>query len=350
MSDLSRRPKGRHEFPRAKPGREVLCLSRVLASARKARGPRRGMRLDVYLTHRFPGYSRSFLQSLIKDGRVLVGGKPAKPSGRVVPGEEITLRLPEGAPRTPEDLGLEVIYRDEWVLALNKRPGLVVHPARGHKTGTVLQGLFYLFKDELERDPRFHVGPVHRIDMGTSGLLLCAIGGETHRYIQSQFEHRRVGKKYLALVRGVPDFGEKEVDLPIGTDPENRLRMAVSGRGARAARTRFKVLASGMATAGSARPALSLVLAEPFTGRSHQIRVHLAHLGHPLVGDALYGGGTGTRKRPFRVPVPSRPCLHSWRLSFRHPATGEEMTLEAPLWKDMRESAQKNGLALPGGA
>lgn len=319
------RPKGRHDFPRARPGAEVQSFG--------VRRANQGMRLDRFLASRFPGYSRSFLQELIREGRVLVKGKPCRPSTPVAPGDEIELRLPEGAPREPEDLGLEVVYRDDCVLAINKRPGLVVHPARGHKTGTILQGLFHLFREEIARDPTFHVGPVHRLDAGTSGLLLCAWGEETHKFLQSQFEHRSVEKTYLAICSGEPRFDELEVDAPLGTDPADPERVAVGGLRARPALTRLKVLARGGGCA--------LVRAEPHTGRTHQIRVHLAHVGHPLVGDELYGGPTRDARGATLL---ERPALHSESLTFVHPRTGEPMTLRAPLWRDMRELLERIGL------
>lgn len=319
------RPKGRHEFPRARPGAETQRFG--------VRRVNQGMRLDLYLALRFPGYSRSFLQELIREGRVLLKGKPCRPSTPVSPGDEIEVHLPEGAPREPEDLGLEVIYKDDHVLAINKRPGLVVHPARGHKRGTVLQGLFHLFREELARDPTFQVGPVHRLDAGTSGLLLCAWGPQTHNFLQSQFEHRTVEKTYLAICSGEPSFEELEVDAPLGTDPSNPERVAVDGLRARPARTLFKTLKRSNGFA--------LVRAEPYTGRTHQIRVHMAHIGHPLVGDKLYGGPT---HGPDGSVLLERPALHSESLTFVHPATGEPTKLEAPLWKDMRELAERLGL------
>ncbi len=323
-SDLDR-PKGRHQFPRAKPGAESHSFS-VSRS-------HRGTRLDKYLQSRFPGYSRAFLQSLIKEGRVLVDGNPAKPSSPVGPGNEITVRLPEGAPREPEDLGLEIVHRDDWVIAINKRPGLVVHPARGHSTGTVLQGLFHIFREEIERDPMFQVGPVHRIDMGTSGLLLCSWGDERLKFLQSQFEHRQVRKVYLAIVHGEPGFDEVEVDAALGVDPDEGKRVAVDGMNARSARTRFFSLGAG--------GGYGLLRAEPYTGRTHQIRVHAAHLGHPLVGDELYGGRKVDAKGR---PLLDRAALHSAELTFVHPATGEMTTLTAPLWKDMREFLERFGI------
>ena len=330
-SDLDR-PKGRHQFPRAKPGAEEQTFG--VSQTYK------GTRLDKYLASRFPGYSRAFLQALIEEGRVRIRrlgeGTPAKPSSPVGPGDEITVRLPEGAPRDPEDLGLEIVYRDDWVLAINKRPGLVVHPARGHRTGTVLQGLFHIFREEIERDELFLVGPAHRIDMGTSGLLLCSWGEQKLRFLQSQFEHRQVRKVYLAIVHGEPGFDETEVDEPLGVDPDDRKRVAVGGINAKHAQTRFVRLASS--------GGYTLLRAKPHTGRMHQIRVHAAHLGHPLVGDELYGGRkTGEDGEPLL----GRAALHSAELTFVHPATGEPKTLRAPLWRDMREFLERFGIECP---
>jgi 23S rRNA pseudouridine1911/1915/1917 synthase len=321
----SERPKGRHQFRRARPGQEQLSFG--------VSRPRPGMRLDQYLMNRFTGYSRAFLQSLIKEGRVLVDGKPSKPSASVTPGDEIVVNLPEGMSREPEDLDLKVIYRDDTIFAINKRPGIVVHPARGHTTGTILQGIFHLFREELAADPTFQVGPVHRIDIGTSGLLLCAHGEQTRKFLQSQFEHRQVQKTYLAICHGEPAFDEIEVDVAIGAEPDEEKLYAVDGTNPRSALTRFTKLAAGGGYA--------LLSAEPHTGRTHQIRIHAAHLGHPLVGDEPYGG----RSRDVSGAVLlDRAALHSSTITFIHPGTGEPMTLEAPLWADMRAFLRSHGL------
>jgi len=275
---------------------------------------------------------------------MLVDGRAPKPSAPVGPGNEITVNLPEGAPREPEDLDLDVVYRDDFILAINKQPGLVVHPARGHRTGTVLQGLLHLFRDEAARDPTFHVGAVHRLDRGTSGLLLCARDGPTRAFLQSQFERREVKKAYLAIVHGKPAWDEIDLDAPVGADPEAPKGQAVGGLASRPARTRFVRLGSG--------GGYSLVRAEPYTGRLHQIRVHLAHLGHPIVGDTLYGGRTveampDDRQADDGAPAGAieRPALHSSELTFVHPGTGELTTLAAPMWEDMREFVERCGLS-----
>jgi 23S rRNA pseudouridine1911/1915/1917 synthase len=321
----SERPKGKHQFRRAKPGMESMTFG--------VSKPRPGMRLDQYLMNRFTGYSRNFLQNMIKEGRVLVDGRRAKPSSAVTPGNEIVVNLPEGMSREPEDLDLDVIYRDDHVFAINKRPGLVVHPARGHTTGTILQGIFHLFREELAEDPTFQVGPVHRLDIGTSGLLLCAHGEQTRKFLQSQFEHRQVQKTYLAICHGEPSFDETEVDAAIGIEPEEEKTYMVDGKGARPALTKFICLGRGRG--------FGLLRAEPHTGRTHQIRLHAAHVGHSLVGDIMYGG---RREDDEGNPLLDRAALHSSTLTFIHPATGEPMTLSAPLSGDMRAFAEEYGL------
>jgi 23S rRNA pseudouridine1911/1915/1917 synthase len=322
--------KGKHQFPRARPGRESQKFG--------VHQDRAGTRLDRFLMARFPGFSRSFLQSLIKEGRVLVDGRRAKPSSPVSPSNEITVNLPEGAPREPEDLDLVVVYRDEFVIALNKRPGIVVHPSRGHRTGTILQGLFHIFREELAADPLLNVGPVHRIDMGTSGVLLCSWGDQTRNFIQSQFEHRKVEKSYLAIVHGEPEWSEITIEKPIGIETREKKRMAVDGLDAKSALTNLTKLSAG--------GGFALVRAEPHTGRMHQIRLHLAHLGHPLVGDELYGG---RREDESGRPLLDRAALHSESITFIHPGTGEPMTISAPLWDDMRAFLKEHGMGVPKG-
>jgi len=322
--------KGKHQFPRARPGREKQTFG--------VNQERAGSRLDRFLMARFPGFSRSFLQSLVKDGSVLVDGRLAKPSSPVGPQNEITVNLPEGAPREPEDLDLVVVYRDEFVIAINKHPGIVVHPSRGHRTGTVLQGLFHIFREELERDPLLNVGPVHRIDIGTSGVLLCSWGNQTRNFIQSQFEHRKVRKSYLAIVHGEPEWAEATVEKPVGIETREKKRMAVDGLDSKSALTDLTRLSSGGGYA--------LVRAKPHTGRMHQIRVHLAHLGHPLVGDELYGG---RREDGSGRPLLDRAALHSESITFFHPGTGEPMTITAPLWEDMRAFLAEHGMPVPEG-
>ncbi|MHC4252151.1 MAG: pseudouridine synthase, partial [Planctomycetota bacterium] len=226
--------KGKHQFPRARPGRESQTFG--------VNQERAGSRLDRFLMARFPGFSRSFLQSLVKEGRVLVDGRRAKPSSPVGPANEITVNLPEGAPREPEDLDLVVVYRDEFVIALNKRPGIVVHPSRGHRTGTVLQGLFHIFREELAADTLLNVGPVHRIDKGTTGVLLCSWGDQTRNFLQSQFEHRKVQKSYLAIVHGEPEWSETTVEKAIGIETREKKRMAVDGLDSKSALTQFTKL------------------------------------------------------------------------------------------------------------
>jgi 23S rRNA pseudouridine1911/1915/1917 synthase len=231
-----------------------------------------------------------------------------------------------------------VVYRDEFVIAINKRPGLVVHPSRGHRTGTVLQGLFHIFREELIADPLLNVGPVHRIDKGTSGALLCSWGNQTRNFIQSQFEHRKVKKSYLAIIHGEPEWDEITVEERIGIETREKKRMAIDGLDSKSALTKFTKLSAGGAYA--------LVRAEPHTGRMHQIRVHLAHLGHPIVGDELYGG---KREDEAGKSLLDRAALHSESITFFHPGTGEPATISAPLWDDMRAFLKEHGMEVPKG-
>jgi len=298
-----------------------------------------GLRLDRYLQLRFPGYSRAYLQALIRAGRVLLDGQAAKPASRARPGREVTLLVPEGLGREPYDFPLEIIHEDEILFAVNKPPGIVVHPARGHLTDTVQNALAHRFRRELAADPAFHVSPVHRLDRDTSGLLLCSKDRRTHPALQQQFENRSLEKTYLLLVHGKPDFRARRIALPLGTDPANRKKVAVNGLHARKAATRFEVLGLGERIAGEP---LALLRAFPETGRTHQIRVHIAHLGCPIVGDLTYGGRISAADG---TPLLARQALHAERLRFTHPLSGETLTLVAELAADMRELAARAGIA-----
>lgn len=283
-------------------------------------------RLDRYLAAHFPGFSRSVLQRWIAEGLVEVDGRPAEASQKVVEGQHIRVAVPPPAPKdlVPEPRPLDVLYEDADLVVLNKPPGEVVHPAPGHSTGTLVQALLAHCADLTGVGGRLRSGIVHRLDKDTSGVLLVAKNDRAFRALQEQFKTREVRKVYLALVHGHPRAPAGRVEAPIGRDPRSRQRMAVVP-GGRPAVTRYRVLR----TVG----AYTLVLAQPVTGRTHQVRVHLAFLGHPVAGDPLYG--------PRRVSFPfPRQFLHAWRLGFRHPSTGEWLEVRAPLPADLKAVLQ----------
>ena len=325
--------KTKFDFPRAKEGQRDRVEFVV-----GEREPGRPRRLDKFLHERFQGYSRSFLQQLIKTGRILVNGKPTRSNWHISSGEKITILLPPGTRYEPEEIPFEVLYEDRWLLALNKPAGLIVHPARGHKTGTLYHGLLHYFRARREADPSFHIGTVHRLDVETSGVMVYALDQDAHGELTRQFENRLVRKTYLCLAHGAPGFEVRELDAPIGVDPTCRVRAAVNGLDARPAQTRFECLSR------AADGRFALLRACPHTGRGHQIRVHAKELGHPLLGDPLYGG---SRDDPVFGDIAPRVCLHAESLSLVHPHSGQPITFTAPLPEDLRELAQRLGLNVP---
>ncbi|MFH1086073.1 MAG: RluA family pseudouridine synthase [Chloroflexota bacterium] len=284
-----------------------------------------GDRLDRYLADQLPTLSRSQVQRLIAAGRVQVSGQPARASYRVLLGEAISVDIPESEPEASapaaERLALNVLYEDEHLLVINKPAGLVVHPAPGHAAGTLVNALL-AHRPALraaDLDPA-RPGIVHRLDRDTSGLLVVAATREAQAALQAAFKGRRVYKLYLALVLGALTHDEAVIEAPIGRDPRQRQRMAVLAEGGRPARTAYRVR--------ERLPDCTLVEAQLITGRTHQIRVHLASVGHPVVGDRVYG------PRRARITAP-RQMLHAWRLELAHPVTGAPLAFEAPLPPDM---------------
>jgi 23S rRNA pseudouridine1911/1915/1917 synthase len=321
--------KTKYDFPRAKEGKRDRLEFSV-----GERHPGKPRRLDKYLQERFPGYSRSFLQKMIKDDRVLLNGKTTKSSWHVSTGEVITMLLYPGAPRVGEDIPFEIVYEDEFIMALVKPSRVLVHPARGRKSGTLYNGLLHYFAEELAADPSFHIGTVHRLDEETSGIMVYALCPKAHGALTRQFENREVKKTYFCIAHGAADFEEKEIDAPLGTNRENRFAVAVDGFDAKSARTNF------VKVAVSPCKNFSLLRAHPLTGRTHQIRVHAAALGLPLVGDPLYGGQK--EHASFGEIVP-RVCLHAETIAITHPATNLPMVLTAPLPEELNEMIAKLG-------
>ncbi len=275
-------------------------------------------RLDRYLASQLPDHSRSEIQRWIKEGLVRVNQRQAKPSLPLEPGDIITLTIPQPPPThiQPENIPLTILYQDEDVIAIDKPAGLVVHPAAGHASGTLVNAILYHFPDLEGVGEGGRPGIVHRLDKDTSGIILVARNARAHRHLQAQFKDRTIHKTYLALVHGHLEPPQGIIDAAIGRHPRHRQRMAVvpPDKG-RAARTEYQVLDFYGPT--------SLVQAHPLTGRTHQIRVHLAALGHPIVGDAIYG-----RRDAYHL---GRHFLHAHGLRFRRPADNTWVELESPL-------------------
>ncbi len=281
-----------------------------------------GLRLDRFLTAQALLGTRSQVSRLITAGHVLVAGRPAKPGGILRTGDCVSATTPSAVPvhAAAEAIPLDVLYEDEVLLAINKPPGMVVHPAPGHWSGTLVSALLYRWPEPGEGLDSARLGIVHRLDKDTSGVLLIARTASSLAALGRQFRAREVHKQYLALVVGVPKAGRGVIDQPIGRHPAQRKKMAVRPQG-RLAATRYEVI--------ERLDGCSLVRAFPETGRTHQIRVHLAAIGNPIVGDPLYGGG----RAPGRNLI-GRQALHAEAIEFLHPSGGTRMRVEAPLAED----------------
>jgi len=286
-----------------------------------------GARLDAYLATQIDGWSRARLQRLIEAGDVLVNGNLAKPSYRVSADDEVEVELTP-APATnfiPENIPLEVVFEDDHVIVINKPAGLVVHPAAGIHSGTLANALAYHFQ-QLSNAGSIRPGIVHRLDKDTSGLLVVAKTESGHENLSDQFRAREVFKSYVALVYGVVKQESGRIEQPIARPPRNRTRMAIVP-GGRGALSLYKVRRS--------YNSFTLLDVELKTGRTHQIRVHLSWLKHPVVGDELYAGGRDNNVQDVqlraRIRKLKRQFLHAEQLAFRHPRTGERLRFVAPL-------------------
>ncbi len=283
-----------------------------------------GDRLDRFLAAQVSHLSRSRLQALIKQGHVTLAGKPAKPGDKVHTGDTVTVSEPPAEPTLlePEDIPLDILFEDADLLVLNKPPGLVVHPAAGHARHTLVHALLAHCTELSGIGGEQRPGIVHRLDKDTSGCLVVARTDIAHAHLSRQFAGRSVTKIYLALVQGYFAAARAgEIENQIGRHPVHRKKMAVLDRGGRASRTTWRVVQE-IPGAGS------VVECTLHTGRTHQIRVHMKHLGHPLLGDALYA--------PRMAGHYPRQMLHAWKLGFTHPRTGEPMRFCSPLPEDFR--------------
>ncbi len=285
------------------------------------------VRLDLFVAQRLE-VSRTQAATLIANGRVLVGGRRERASYKPVAGDqvEVDVPAPQGREVLGEDIPLDVVYEDDEIVVIDKAPGMVVHPAPGNWTGTLVNALKGRGGSEFGDDADDRAGLVHRLDKDTSGLLIVAKTERSHRLLSAAIAARRVVRRYAAMAWGHVDGDTLTVDAPVARDPRDRKRMAIVNSG-RTARTDFVRLARFSSA--------DLLRAHLHTGRTHQIRVHLQSVGHPVVGDDTYGGGGG--RRLVQLPM-RRHFLHAAWLKFRHPTTDAEMDLRSPLPADLRRS------------
>lgn len=278
-----------------------------------------GERIDKFLTESCPDFSRSFLQKLLKSGLVDVNGKAVKSSYRLSAGESVSFEVPEAveAEIKAENIPLDILYEDEDLILINKPKGMVVHPAAGHYEGTLVNGLMYHCKDQLSGiNGVMRPGIVHRIDMDTTGVLVVCKNDFSHNSIAEQLKVHSITRKYYAIVYGNIKEDEGTVHAPIGRHPTDRKKMSINSKNGRDAITHYRVLERfGQYT---------YIECQLETGRTHQIRVHMTSLGHPLLGDEVYGPS----KQPFHL---QGQTLHAGVLGFIHPRTGNYMEFQAPL-------------------
>ncbi|MDD7390524.1 MAG: RluA family pseudouridine synthase [Lachnospiraceae bacterium] len=293
-------------------------------------------RIDKYLTDYLKKHSRSFLQKLIKDGQVFVNGKAVKNNYRLHEEDRIELTVPEPLQTDilPENLDLDIVYEDKSVLIVNKPKGMVVHPSAGHASGTLVNGLMYHCGDGLSGiNGVLRPGIVHRIDMDTTGLLIVCKNDQAHNCIAEQLKEHSITRRYHALVKGRFKEEEGTVDAPIGRNPSNRLKMAVNRQNGKHAVTHYRVLEQFSSCA--------YIECRLETGRTHQIRVHMSSIGHPLLGDTIYGGPA--------VKNVQGQMLHAKVIGFIHPETGEYMEFDSELpqyFQDILERFQNGTIKI----
>ncbi|HIP92480.1 MAG TPA: RluA family pseudouridine synthase [Thermotoga sp.] len=291
-----------------------------------------GWRLDIFVLEKAPNWvSRSMVQKAIKEGKILVNGKKKKPSYKVKKGETIQIDLPEKpSPITvkPEEIEIPVLYEDKDIIVVNKPPGMIVHPVPSHTSGTLVNALLNICKDLQGIKGDLRPGIVHRLDKDTSGVMVVAKNDLAHMSLSKQFKERMVEKTYLAIVKGFLKNDEGIIDMPLARHPVNRVKMAVLTDG-REAITFYKVLRRFKDIA-------TFLLVNPKTGRTHQIRVHMKYIGHPILGDKIYG----KHKQDEMLGV-KRQMLHALALSFYHPRKGDKMKFIAPIPDDFKEVLKK---------
>jgi 23S rRNA pseudouridine1911/1915/1917 synthase len=285
-----------------------------------------GQRVDRFITSVLDNMSRNAVQQLIVNGEILVNERASKPGYILRIGDKVQLLQDTAKSRTnsakPHSMPLEIVYEDEDLLVINKAAGMVVHPAPGHADDTLVNALLAYYP-ELQGVEGLRPGIVHRLDKDTSGLIIVAKNAPTQAALIEQMKQHQVIKRYLALVEGIVSLEQGSIDAPIGRDPRHRQQMAITAKGSREARTHFRVLERFSRH--------TLLLLELETGRTHQIRVHLKAIGHPIVGDPVYGSGNTRGNLSLR-----RQFLHAYQLKFTHPTSGKILELEAPLPEDLK--------------
>lgn len=290
----------------------------------------RGLRLDKALALRWPQFSRTYFQRCIDGGAVTVNGAIDRGSRLLEPGDSVAITWPprESDQLEAADIPLDVLYEDDDLLVINKPAGLVVHPGVGNRHGTLVSALLYREPEVFGAfsDHEYRPGIVHRLDKDTSGVMVVSRNLDAWQKLKDSFRDHAVSKLYLAVVRGHFSARSGVIDAPIGRSAANRLKMAVSA-GGREALTKYRLLAE--------YGGCSLLLVRIYTGRTHQIRVHMAHVGHPVLGDALYCPGNQIAPLPLKAP---RQLLHAWKIALPHPSDGHQMVFTAPLPPDLRDA------------
>ena len=293
-----------------------------------------GHRLDTVIVARLPTLSRSRASRLIRAGHIRVNGHIRKPGYLTKPGDVVQSEIPSPEPIIcrPEAIPLSILHEDSDVIVLNKPPGLVVHPGAGHKSRTLVNALLFHCPDLEGIGGNLRPGLVHRLDKDTSGTLVVAKNDMAHESLSHQFKKHQVQKRYLALVYGDVKASAGVIDLPIGRHPTDRKKMSTESRRSRLTETRWKVKKAFFG--------VTLLEIDLKTGRTHQVRVHCAAIGHPVVGDATYGRKRGWKDLPSRqmqevIGTIRRQMLHAWQLTFLHPRTEQSMSFESPIAKDM---------------
>ncbi len=295
-----------------------------------------GIRLDAYLAVRIAELSRSYATALIQQNQILVNTKPQKPSYKLRSGDRISVHIPPPVPTRilPESINLDIIFEDRDFIILNKPAGLVVHPAAGHSSGTLVNALIHYCPDLEGIGGEQRPGIVHRLDKDTSGLMIVAKNATTHNLLSQQFKDRRIKKQYLAIISGAPTNDNGRIDLPIGRHQVDRKKMSTRSARGRLSVTAWRVIKRYRGAA--------MIEADLITGRTHQIRVHFQAIGHPLIGDPVYGNKRILRQHlgpqnPLNHLLTSirRQMLHAHRLILKHPQSWQPMTFTAPIPQDM---------------